>query len=80
MENVLGVVLPGTNVTSIIEKILQERRPNKSAEEGLPVVKLGNGLVQLAGEIVAVKAGLVRFGKPNKFWIEHHQRRVNESS
>lgn len=72
----VGVVLPGTSITPIIEKVLTEQTNKK---DGLPVIKLGVGLIQSGEQILAVKAGLLYYAKPNKFWIEGRQRRVLDS-
>ncbi len=80
----LGVVLPGTGLTAIIERALQmaatkgdgSERARRIDEEGRPVVRLGNGLIHSAGDdIVAVRSGILTFGRPNRFWVECKQRR-----
>jgi hypothetical protein len=71
----LGVVIPGTNITPIVEKLFSEKRD----DDQLPVVKLGAGLIQSGDTLLAVRAGLLHFTKPNKFWIEGHQKRVYSS-
>lgn len=38
-------------------------------------VKLGSGLRQDGDAISAMKAGVLRFSKPNKYWVESSQRR-----
>ncbi len=80
MSVVVGVVVPGTSVTPIIDKVLSEVENQKIDAEGIPIVTLGNGLLQTSGDTVAVKAGLLHFTKPGKFWIETHQKRVSLSS
>lgn len=73
--SVVGVVLPGTSITPLVEKTVNECTVKRS-EDGLPLIKLGSGLIQRDEDILAVKAGLLNFQKPNKFWIENRQRRV----
>lgn len=77
--SVVGVVLPGTSVSSIIERVIGELDNQKQVKvdaDGVPIIKLGNGLLQTGGDTVAVKAGLLHFSKPGKFWIETQQKRV----
>ncbi len=75
MSQGVGVVLPGTSITTIVEKVLVEKKLKDTDE--LPLVKLGTGLIQTSDDIVAVKAGMLTFVKPNKFWVEsNRQRRV----
>lgn len=38
-------------------------------------IKLGGGLRQDADAIVVMKAGKLRFSKPNKYWVESSQKR-----
>ncbi|CAM8964988.1 unnamed protein product [Rhodiola kirilowii] len=38
-------------------------------------IKLGGGLRQEYDTITAMKAGILRFAKPNKFWVESSQKR-----
>ncbi|PJF17738.1 putative exosome component 3 [Paramicrosporidium saccamoebae] len=38
----LGVVIPGTNITPIVERVFSEKR----GDDQLPVIKLGTGLIQ----------------------------------
>lgn len=38
-------------------------------------IKLGGGLRQEGDTITATKAGMLRFSKPNKYWIEGSQKR-----
>ncbi|MBA0556232.1 hypothetical protein Golob_026348 [Gossypium lobatum] len=38
-------------------------------------IKLGGGLRQDCDAISAMKAGTLRFSKPNKYWIESSQKR-----
>lgn len=75
MSSSVGVVIPGTNIIPIIEKILSEQA-SRRGDDQLPVIKLGVGLIQSGERIVAVKPGLLHFTKPNRFWIEGRQRRV----
>lgn len=70
----LGIILPGTSVSSIIEKVFSE--VSVKMEDGVPTVKLGNGLVQLGDDIMAIKAGTLFYAKPNRFWVETNQKRV----
>lgn len=72
----LGIVLPGTPITGIIEKVLDELDNPKMGPDGVPIVKLGNGLLQTGEDTVTVKAGILHFAKPNRFWIENYQKRV----
>lgn len=81
MSAVLGVVLPGTAITELVEKSLvgnqqDSSRKTPQTEDGLPVVKLGNGLIQVDEDILAVKPGILHFARPNKFWLESRQKRV----
>lgn len=71
----LGVALPGTCITPIIEKAVDETE-QRVKEGDLPVVKLGSGLVQAGEDILAIKAGVLKYAKPNRFWIEGRQKRV----
>lgn len=74
---VVGIVVPGASVTPLVERVLASSDlPLKSGEDGLPVIRVGSGLVQVGEEVVAVRAGRLHYGRPNKFWIEHVQRRV----
>ncbi|XP_027168171.1 putative exosome complex component rrp40 [Coffea eugenioides] len=38
-------------------------------------IKLGSGLRQDGDAISAIKAGVLRFAKPNKYWVESSQKR-----
>lgn len=38
-------------------------------------IKLGSGLRQESDSIVVVKAGILRFTRPNKYWVESSQKR-----
>jgi len=40
------------------------------------VLRLGGGLVQDNENVIATKAGILRFKAPNKYWVENTQRRV----
>ena len=75
----VGVTLPGTSITHIIERVFGEHA-QKTEEGQLPVAKLGAGLIQSGEDILAVKAGVLQFLKPNKLWIESRQRRVPSHS
>lgn len=78
---VVGIVVPGTSVTPLVERVLASSDlPLKTGkEDGLPVIRVGSGLVQVGEDVVAVRAGRLHYGRPNKFWIEHAQRRVSHS-
>lgn len=39
------------------------------------MIKIGGGLRQECDSIVAMKAGTLRFQKPNKYWVESSQKR-----
>lgn len=79
---VLGVVLPGTTITELVETSLTGcqqdagQRALQAEDTALPVVKLGTGLIQAGDDILAVKPGILHFVRPNKFWLEGRQRRV----
>lgn len=75
MSKVVGVVLPGTYITSLVEALLAEDERRKEGQ--LPVLKLGTGLIYSGEEVLAVQAGLLHYLKPNKFWIEGRQKRVH---
>jgi hypothetical protein len=75
MSTALGVTLPGVSITSIVERVLNENA-QKTKEGQLPVVKLGAGLIQSGEDILAVRAGILQFQKPNKFYLENRQKRV----
>ncbi|KAM3714809.1 hypothetical protein ACJW31_01G362100 [Castanea mollissima] len=42
-------------------------------------LKLGGGLRQNCDAISVMKAGKLRFSKPNKYWVESSQKRVRDS-
>lgn len=42
-------------------------------------IKLGGGLRQDCDAIAAMKAGTLRFSKPNKYWVETSQKRVGKA-
>jgi hypothetical protein len=42
-------------------------------------IKLGIGLIQDKGDIVATKAGILRFKHPDTYFIENSQKRVCSS-
>ena len=79
MSIVLGVVLPGTSITPLVETALGESDDmlNSTTKNKVPIVKLGSGLVQVGEDITAVVAGLLYFSRPNRFWIEKYQKRVH---
>ncbi|WOG99490.1 hypothetical protein DCAR_0518842 [Daucus carota subsp. sativus] len=43
-------------------------------------IKLGGGLRQDCDSITAMKAGMLRFSKPNKYWVESSQKRYVPSA
>jgi exosome complex component RRP40 len=58
------VVLPGDSVKSDL------RRAGKQ-------IRIGKGLSQTATDVIATKAGALRFRTPNRFWVENAQRRYS---
>ncbi len=80
----LCYTMPGDVVTGYVESKLEERAELKkdsllskrsSMQDEPPVVKLGQGLLQLDNEIVAIQAGHLVFQGPNRFYIVGHRRR-----
>lgn len=59
------VVLPGDVVTSIVSSVVSEDER----------VKLGPGLRQVSGDVVASKTGVFRYKAPSTFWVESRQKR-----
>ena len=62
------VVLPGD--------ILGNEADLEASVEGKSKVKLGPGLRQEKGSILAYKAGVLRHRKPGTYWVDCNQRRV----
>ena len=50
---------------------------NLKESEKTSKVVLGPGLRQESEEIVVSKPGILRFKEPNIYWIDCHQKRVN---
>lgn len=46
----------------------------------VPTLRLGGGLRQDHGHVVATKAGRLKYTKPNKFWVEGSQKRYIPSA
>lgn len=42
-------------------------------------ILLGPGLRQDSNSVIAVKPGIVRGGRSNTFWVESHEKRVNNN-
>jgi exosome complex component RRP40 len=55
-------VLPGDDVTAVAARV--SRR-----------LALGDGLVQQGEAVIAVRAGVLRYRPPNRYWVEHNQRK-----
>ena len=73
MVQTLGFAYPGEPVTGLIDAKLRERAESFLTDAA---IKLGPGLVQLEGEeIMSLKAGSLLYHPPNRFWIDHRQRR-----
>lgn len=74
-------VLPGTDVTFVVEKVLIKGMKDNfrrfDAPESVPTVRLGQGLIQGGDGIRAVIAGSLVFAKPCRFWVEAHIKRVS---
>ena len=75
-KSLVSHVLPGTNISAVIEKFLSSQT---SAVEGEVSVRLGSGLIQggADGGIRSIVAGTLHYSKPMRFWVEAHQQRVN---
>ncbi len=70
MEDRIGtVVIPGDNLGHI--------DPTSDDKEKL---RLGPGLRQESGKVLAYKAGVLRSKKPRIFWIDSNQKRVRLNS
>lgn len=70
----LRTVLPGHDVSKMIQEQLELVQNKKNSEDPW-CVRLGNGLVQMGDNIVAVNAGILTFAKPARFWVEAFQQR-----
>ena len=55
-------VLPGDDVTAAVTRASRN-------------LALGDGLVQQGEAVIAVRAGVLRYRPPNKYWVEHNQRK-----
>ena len=75
MSKIIGIAVPGTYITPLIETLLIDNDKRKEDAQ-LPVLKLGTGLIYFGEDVLAVRAGLLHFLKPNRFWVESHQKRV----
>ena len=60
-------VLPGDDLTSIVTRVAT----------GL---ELGDGLLQQGDQVLAVRAGVLRYRPPNKYWVEQNQRKYTPAS
>lgn len=60
-----SIVIPGDVLTKNILEIVDKNER----------VKLGPGLRQDNGEVIACKSGIVRHKNPNLFWVESRQKR-----
>jgi exosome complex component RRP40 len=56
------VTLPGDDLTARVSK-------------GSSSIKLGPGLRQMGGQVIATKSGALRYKAPKTYWIESNQRR-----
>lgn len=56
------VVLPGDNVTATTTRITKN-------------IRLGPGLAQRGGGIIATRAGMLRYRPPSSYWVESNGRR-----
>ena len=69
LEMVNRVVMPGDIVGNVGE--LEESAERKGK------VKLGPGLRQEKGNVIAFKSGVLRHRNPALFWIDCNQKRVS---
>eukprot|EP00936_MAST-01D_sp_MAST-1D-sp1_P001616 g1616.t1 len=60
-------LLPGDDVTAIVTRVAK----------GLD---LGDGLQQQQDQVLAVRAGVLRYRPPNKYWVEQNQRKYTPAS
>ncbi|EFC38600.1 predicted protein [Naegleria gruberi] len=67
-EKVNHAVLPGDVIGSLDEKLASTLQQSS-------IVKIGHGLLQLESNIIATKAGLLRFIPPNRYFVENNQHR-----
>ncbi len=73
----LGTVLPGTDVSRLVEGALGAG--SVAPGDARPVARLGAGLVQLGAQIVAVRSGVLQHSAPRaagaRFWVAGRARR-----
>jgi len=56
------IVLPGDNLTKLIEPVSKK-------------IRIGQGITQEASRVISTKSGIFQFHAPNRFWVANNQRR-----
>lgn len=59
------ILNPGNKVTDLIDQLNESNKP----------AKLGPGLYSREDEVYACKSGILKYKKPNMFWVNCHQKR-----